>query len=64
MGTRPLYAGESEALAFTGELHPSATLMDDNDGVRHAVAMGLNVIRTADIYRLSKEKGFIPAVAP
>jgi predicted nucleic acid-binding protein len=59
-----LDAGESEALALAKELEPEALLMDDSDGVRHAVALGLNVIRTPGIYRLAKEKGFVPAVAP
>ena len=55
-----LDAGESEALVLTKQLHPSATLMDDSDGVRRAVALGLNVIRTPGIYRLAKERGYIP----
>jgi predicted nucleic acid-binding protein len=59
-----LHAGESEALALAQELHAEALLVDDSDAVQWAVRRSLNVIRTPGIYRLSKERRLIPAVAP
>jgi predicted nucleic acid-binding protein len=38
--------------------------MDDSDAIQWAVRLGLNVIRTPGIYRLSKERGFLTAVGP
>lgn len=56
--------GESEAIALALERPPEALLMDDRDAVQRAVLLGLNVIRTAGVYRLAKQKGLIAAVAP
>jgi predicted nucleic acid-binding protein len=59
-----LDAGESEALALALECRPDALLLDDSDAVHRAVKLGLNVIRTAGVYRLAKQRGLITAVAP
>jgi predicted nucleic acid-binding protein len=59
-----LDAGESEALALALALQPEGLLLDDSDAVQRAVRLGLNVIRTAGVYRLAKQKGLIAAVAP
>jgi predicted nucleic acid-binding protein len=59
-----LHVGESEALALAVECRPEALLLDDSDAGRHAVKLGLNVIRTAGVYRLAKQRGLIAAVAP
>jgi uncharacterized protein len=59
-----LGAGESEALALARALQSEGLLLDDSDAVQRAVTLGLNVIRTAGVYRLAKQKGLIPAVAP
>jgi uncharacterized protein len=56
--------GESEALALAVELHSEALLLDDQDAVERARADNLNVIRTAGVYRLAKQRRLIAAVAP
>jgi uncharacterized protein len=61
---RGLHAGESETLALAQEIQSEALLMDDRDATQWSFRLGLNVIRTPGIYRLSKERGFISAVAP
>jgi predicted nucleic acid-binding protein len=58
-----LHAGESEAVALAQELRAEALLIDDGDAIRSARDRGLNVIRTPGVYRASKERGLIPAVA-
>jgi predicted nucleic acid-binding protein len=59
-----LHAGESEAIVLAIEVDSQALLMDDRDGVRAAVAAGINVIRTPGIYRLAKHRRMLPAVRP
>jgi hypothetical protein len=59
-----LDAGESEALVLALERRPEGLLLDDSDAVQRAAAFGLNVVRTAGVYRLAKQRGLIAAVAP
>jgi predicted nucleic acid-binding protein len=59
-----LHRGESDAIVLATALGSEALLMDDGDGIRFAVAAGANVIRTAGIYRLAKQRHFIAAVRP
>ncbi len=59
-----IQAGEAEAIAVARELSPDALLMDDRQGIRCAHSLGLNVLRTTAIYRLAKQRGMIPAIAP
>ena len=59
-----LHRGESDAIVLATELGSEALLMDDGDGIRFAVAVGANVIRTPGIYRLAKERQFIAAIRP
>ena len=59
-----LHPGESEALALAVEIQPDALLMDDQEAVHRAVSLGVNVIRTPGVYRLAKQRGLLPAVAP
>lgn len=41
-----LHPGESEAIVLATEFGSEALPMDDSDGIRFAVAVGANVIRT------------------
>ena len=59
-----LHRGESDAIVLATELGSEALLMDDGDGIRFAIAAGANVIRTAGIYRLAKQRQFIVAIRP
>jgi predicted nucleic acid-binding protein len=59
-----LHPGESEAIVLATELASTALLMDDGDGIKSALAVGANVIRTPGIYRLAKNTGLVKAVRP
>ena len=59
-----LDAGESESLVLALERQPEVLLLDDSEAVQRATTLGLNVVRTAGVYRRAKQKGLIPAVAP
>ena len=59
-----LHRGEGEAIVLATELNSEALLMDDGDGVRIARNAGMNVIRTAGIYRLAKQRGLVDAIRP
>jgi predicted nucleic acid-binding protein len=59
-----LHQGESEAIELAVGLGSEALLMDDSDGVRFALLVGANVIRTPGVYRLAKKRGFVEAIRP
>jgi hypothetical protein len=59
-----LHRGESEAIVFAAELNSGALLMDDSDGIRFAKRAGINVTRTAGVYRLAKQRGLVEAIRP
>src|SRR4029077_7835621 len=56
--------GESEAIVLATELGSEALLMDDSAGIRFAVSVGSNLIRTPGVYRMAKDRGFVEAVRP
>ena len=63
IGELGIHDGEAEAIALASETDPDALLMDDLAGYRHAVGLSINVLRTAAIYRLAKQRGYIPSLA-
>jgi predicted nucleic acid-binding protein len=62
--SKSLGRGEVEAIALALELKADWLLMDDLDGRKEAVRLGLTVMGTIGVLIFAKQKGIINAIQP
>jgi len=58
------YTGESEAIVLAKEIKADHFLIDEFDGRKIAVQLGLRIIGKAGILPLAKKKNIIPELKP